>query len=218
MNNCDADHAPVIPGSRSCAVMGEPIGPQVDGRGRVSGTGAQSNVVKPNARPIEVLTVGSRVFYPSHGVACVSGQEEREFSGHKQLFYVLTLDRGITVLLPLQKVAQAGLRELVSPDKARELMKKVKTEPDAEPEGKIDRASRKKRDAVYAEALRSGSADEYTEILRQLLFRSRSEKLSSSEQHVLDLARSCFVGEIGAALDRPAEEIEEDLRSVVESS
>lgn len=179
-------------------------------------TGTQANVAKSNTRPIEALTVGSRVFYPSHGVACVSGREEHEFSGHKQVFYVLTLDRGVTVLLPPKKVAQVGLRELVSPDKARELMKKVKTEPDAEPEGKIDRASRKKRDAVYSEALKSGSADEYTEILRQLLFRSRSEKLSSSEQHILDLARACFVGEIGAALDLSAEEIEEDLRSVIE--
>jgi CarD family transcriptional regulator len=167
-------------------------------------------VVKTQGK-VHRLTVGSRVFYPAHGVASVTGMEERDFGDEKQVFYVLELDRGVKLLLPPEKVDQAGVRDLVSPSKARELMKRVKEEP-RQGELKVDPTSRKVRAASYSEALRSGSADRYTEILQELLFRSRSSKLSNSDQHALEIALGYFVGEVGAALEQSPEEVEADLR------
>ena len=67
---------------------------------------------------------------------------------------------------------------------------------------------------AYAEALRSGSADCYTEILRELLSRSRSSKLSAGDQQSLNQAIAMFIGEVSVALDRTRDEVEADLRSI----
>jgi CarD family transcriptional regulator len=166
---------------------------------------------------LQTLTVGSRVFYPGHGVALVTGTEEREFGDGTQMFYVLELehDRPVKLMLPVDKVTQAGVRALVSAAKARELMKVVVVEPQPAVI-KTDPASRKQRSTSYSEALRSGSADRYTEVLRELLFRFRSGKLSATEQQTLHQAVGVFVAEMSAALDRPADEVRASLRTVTE--
>jgi fatty acid desaturase/RNA polymerase-interacting CarD/CdnL/TRCF family regulator len=174
-------------------------------------------VQRSNVGKLQTLTVGSRVFYPGHGVASVTGTEQREFGDGTQMFYVLELehDRPVKLLLPVDKVAQAGVRALVTAAKARELMKVVVVEP-MPAVIKTDPASRKQRSTSYSEALRSGSADRYTEVLRELLFRFRSGKLSATEQQTLHQAVGVFVAEMSAALDRPADEVRASLRSVTE--
>lgn len=152
------------------------------------------------------LRTGSRVFHPSHGVVTVLGLERRELGTSAQDFYVLGLTRGGRLLLPVSNVAQAGVRELVSPTKARQLMERVRTTPETR-----TKISWRERAATYKDGLRSGSADRYTEILSELLFRARSAKLSVSDQQVFDVAHGLFVGEIGAVLDRPPHEIEANL-------
>lgn len=152
------------------------------------------------------LQIGSRVFHPTHGVVEVMGLETRKLGEHVQEFYVLGLTRGGTLLLPAGNIAQAGVRELVSATKARELMQKVKTVKVAP-----SKASWRERAATYKDGLRSGSADRYTEILSELLSLARSAKLSASDQQMFDVAHGHFVGEIGAVLDRPPHEIEAGL-------
>ena len=165
---------------------------------------------------LNTLAVGSRVFFPGHGVARVLGIEERLFGGESQAYYVLELEADhAKLMLPVGKVAQARVRELVSPVKARALMKAVLQEPPVA-EVKFDAASRKLRAAGYTDALRSGSADRYTEAVRELSFRFRAKKLSPSEQQTLQQALAMFVGEISAALDRTLDDVRADLRARAE--
>lgn len=163
---------------------------------------------------LENLTVGSRVFYPGHGVVSVVAIEERAFGGDVQVYYILALasDRGATVLLPIDKVGQAGVRALVSASKARALMRAVAEAPPAV-EVKSDAASRKHRATGYTEALRSGSADRYTQAVRELLARFRAGKLSPSEQQTLNQALAMFIGEVSAALDCGLDDVRAELRA-----
>jgi RNA polymerase-interacting CarD/CdnL/TRCF family regulator len=140
-------------------------------------------------------------------VVSVLGLEQRNFGATPQEFYILGLERGGKLMLPIGNVGKAGVRDLVSATKARELLAKVTTEPE-----EIDSsASWKERAATYTDGLKSGSADRYTEILQELLFRARSAKLSSNDKNVLETARGYFVGEIAAALDRSSQEIAASL-------
>jgi len=165
---------------------------------------------------LHTLAVGSRVFCPGRGVARVLGIEERVFGGEAQAYYVLELEADrAKLMLPVGKVAQARVRDLVSAVKARALMKSVLQEPVAV-EVKLDMASRKLRAAGYSDALRSGSADRYTQAVRELSFRFQSRKLSPSEQQTLQVALAMFVGEISAALDRPLDDVRADLRASAE--
>jgi RNA polymerase-interacting CarD/CdnL/TRCF family regulator len=98
------------------------------------------------------------------------------------------------------------VRDLVSAAKARELLKVVRMDP-----ATASNASWKERAATYADGLRSGAAERYTEILQGLMYRTRVAKLSSQDRHAPQVARGYFVGEISVALDRPAREIEAEL-------
>lgn len=166
---------------------------------------------------MRTLNVGARVFYPGHGVVRVAGMEERAFGGDVQVYYVLELenDRGTKLMLPVGKVGQAGVRDLVSAAKARALLKQFAEEV-VPAEIKSDPAARRLRAAGYSEALRSGSADRYTLAVRELLHRFRAGKLSPGEQQSLQQALALFVGEISAALDRSLDDIRAELRSVAE--
>ena len=158
------------------------------------------------------LVVGSHVFFPGHGVASVARIENRKFGQEQQEFYVLDLARGGTLLLPTAKAAQAGVRALVSATAARKLMKQATTEPE------VDRTRWKERIALYSDALRTGTAERYTEILRQLLFRSRSDSLSATERQQLETAREYFVGEIGAVLQRSPEQLATQLLTLTDGA
>jgi len=173
-----------------------------------------SRTSSPGERSLTKLVVGSRVFYPSHGVASVTGVEERTLGEGKQLFYVLEVGRVAKLLLPIGKVVPARLRHIVSAAKARELLQRVKVPPAPRAEAATDHAARKGRALAYAEALKSGSADRYTEVLNELLYRSLADKLSATEQQTLDTARGYFVGEIGAALKLTPAEVAADLLTV----
>ena len=152
------------------------------------------------------LRIGSRVFFPAHGVVSVLRVEEREFGPSPQDFYILGLARGGKVMLPVGNVTKAGVRDLVSVTKARELLKRVKTPPVAN-----TTTSWRERAATYEDALRSGSPDRYTEIVQELLFRAGSAKLSTNDKRVLEVARGYFAEEIGAVLDRPPRDVEAEL-------
>jgi CarD family transcriptional regulator len=166
---------------------------------------------------LRTLTVGSLVFYPGHGVARVVATEEREFGGAMQSYYVLELagDHGVKLMLPINNVARAGVRDLVSASKARSLMKEV-VQDLSDGEDKTDPASRKLRATGHIEALRSGSADRYTSTVRGLLARFRAGKLSAGEQQTLQHALAMFVGEVSAALDRPVDDVRAELRQLTE--
>ncbi len=152
------------------------------------------------------LRVGSRVFLPRHGVVSVLGLEAREFGARTQDFYVIGLSNGGKLLLPTHNVSQVGIRALVSAEQAQELIERVGQAPEP-----VARASARERAAIYADGLRSGSPERYTAILQELLFRSRSAKLSSGDRHALEVACSYFVGEMAAALDRSPAEITASL-------
>jgi RNA polymerase-interacting CarD/CdnL/TRCF family regulator len=81
-------------------------------------------------------------------------------------------------------------------------------------EVKTDPSSRKLRATNYSDGLRSGSPERYTEILRDLLARSRAGKLAPSEQQTLTLALDMFVGEVSASLERPPDEVRAEVARV----
>jgi CarD family transcriptional regulator len=166
----------------------------------------------PRTDGLDRLTVGAHVFYPALGVASVVGMEKRQFGQGEQEFYVLELERTVRLLLPTAKLVAAGLRALISPTKARELMRSVAAEPTA------DSTPWRERTASYADELRDGAPERYTDILRRLLFRARSEKLTTIDRRLLETARNYFVGEIGVVLQRTPQQINTELQELTHSS
>lgn len=153
---------------------------------------------------------GDTIFYPAHGVAKVGALESHTFGEEKLDFYVLELRRGGRSLVPIKNVAHAGLRQLVSARRARELLKSLRNEPN------IDTTRTwKDRAAHYSQGLKTGSPESYTAILQELMYRARADKLSTTETKMLEIARSYFSAEIGEVLDISPEKIDQQLHAAI---
>jgi CarD family transcriptional regulator len=163
-------------------------------------------------KPLNSLTVGAHVFHPSHGVALVDALEERDVGGQQQSFYVLALTRRARLLLPKANIERHGMRALITKAEARKLVSSLTTEPSP------SESSPRERVTSYETALRTGDAREYTDTLRQLLWRSRRHRLTPSEQSALKTARSYFVSEMGAVLNRTSQQLGAMLSSVTDSA
>ena len=138
--------------------------------------------------------------------------ETREFGDFKEEFYVLELSRGGNSLVPTKTIDNIGLRPLISAAKAKKLLKSLKAEPELENiEGWKERA------AAYTEGLKTGSPERYTAVLHELLYRAKSDKLSATEQRMLEQARGYFLTEVGEVLNLSGDSLEQSLVAAVES-
>jgi len=157
----------------------------------------------------EKLTVGDHVFHPDHGVAKVAAIEGRVVGEQQMEFYVLELAAGGRLLQPTDKLPDSGIRSLVTAAQARTLLAEVTTEPKLDEDNLRDRTDR------YGEALRTGNAEAYAQVLRQLLFRSRGAGLKAAEQRLMAQARGYFVREIGTVLDKTPAQLDELLQAAL---
>ncbi len=149
------------------------------------------------------LEVGSKRFYPPHGVVTLVAVEEREFAGTSEEFHVLELVRGGSLLVPTKAMANTAFRPLITVKKARELQKHMRSKAKAKIEPKLEG---KERANKYDTLLKAGDPDDYTEILRELMLRSATGKITLNEQKLMETARVFFVDEVGSILKLNANE------------
>lgn len=157
------------------------------------------------------LEIGSWVFYAGHGVAQVADKEEHEFGDTKQEFYVIELVQSGRLLLPVSNAESAEIRPLIDKDKAK-VMLEIATKPPDDP----DDGGRRERVARYTSELRTGDPEQYTEVYRQLLYRTARGNTSMTEQRLLDSAQAYFCDEVGTVLGRDPQKLAEDLLAKAE--
>ncbi len=163
------------------------------------------------------MKIGGQCFYPSHGVLTLVAVEVREFHGKKEEFQVLELSGGGTLLIPSLTMKNNALRPLISAAKAKELLKTIKSKTRPKLDESMDI---KARLILYKDKLKEGNADDYTTIFHDLAYRSRALKITTSEERLLDTARSYFVHEVSAVLkmtpEKVLEAVSEAINAVVE--
>ncbi|MCU0577695.1 MAG: CarD family transcriptional regulator [Desulfobacterota bacterium] len=139
-----------------------------------------------------MFKVGDIVVYPAHGVAEVESVEDREISGSKMSFIILKiLDTQMTVMVPVANVKNVGIRELIRNkgiDKVVDILKQRSVQ--------VDNQTWNRRYREYMEKIKSGSAYEIAEVLRDLNILKRGKELSFGERKMYDTAKNLLVNEI----------------------
>lgn len=147
-----------------------------------------------------MFKVGDIVVYPAHGVAEVESMEDREISGSKMSFIILKiLDTQMTVMVPVANVKNVGIRELIKNkgiDQVIDILKQRSVH--------VDNQTWNRRYREYMEKIKSGSAYEIAEVLRDLNILKRGKELSFGERKMYDTAKNLLVNEISISkkLDR----------------
>ncbi len=154
-----------------------------------------------------MFKVGDIVVYPAHGVSEVESIETREISGNTISFFILkVLDTQMTVMVPVTNVQNVGIRELIDNkgiDKVLGILKERSVS--------VDNQTWNRRYREYMEKIKSGSAFEIAEVLRDLNILKRGKELSFGERKMYDTAKNLLVNEVSTSKKVDKKEIEKML-------
>lgn len=138
---------------------------------------------------------GMAVVYPGHGIGRVTGIETQELAGFTLELLVIELARNKMVLrIPKAKVASSGLRAVVSPERAREILGML------EGRARRSRALWSRRAQDYENKINSGDIAALAEVVRDLS-RAAGDEASYSERTITETATERLVAELAQALD-----------------
>ena len=158
------------------------------------------------------MKIGDRVVYPMHGAGEVSGIEENEVGGETKSYYVLRLPMGnLKLMLPIDKIDEIGLRDVIGKEKIPEVAEVLKGEAEE------SHGSWNKRFHANLDRMKTGDILEVAAIARNLMRQNEKKKISSGEQRLLETARQILISELVFALDKTPEEISDWVDEQVSS-
>lgn len=147
--------------------------------------------------------VNQKIVYPSQGVGKILEIKERSFKDEMVLYYVIYLEvSDMTVMVPVLKAEELGIRPIVSQDEARAALDLISQEFEPIP------SDWKLRYQINLDLLKKGSVNDIATIVRSLYHRSKVKELPILERKLYDSARKLLEDEITFSLDLPREEVE----------
>ena len=158
------------------------------------------------------MKIGERVVYPMHGAGEVTGIEEVDVGGVVKTYYVLMIPMGnLKLMLPVDKVEEVGLRDVIPAEKVEEVMEVLRQDPDA------SQGSWNKRFHATLDRMKSGDILDVAAVARNLSKQNAKKKISGGERRLLDLARQILISELVFACNKTPEEITEVVDGIIGS-
>ena len=156
------------------------------------------------------FSIGDKAYYPVHGVAEVTGLEKREIGGTAIVVYVLKIvESGLKIIVPKSNAESVGLRSLIDTEEIGEIYDIWRSQEVAR-----DSQTWNRRHREYMEKIKTGSAFEIAEVLRDLCILRKSKDLSFGEKRMLETARGLLVKEIAQSKDSTETEVNQEIESI----
>jgi CarD family transcriptional regulator len=144
---------------------------------------------KPGAKKLP-FAKGDYVVYPTHGVGKVTGIEKREVAGFNlQLFVIMFDSEKMTLRVPIEKVADSGLRKISSKDKMQAVVATLKGR------ARSKRTMWSRRAQEYEAKINSGDPVAIAEVVRDLYRAAGQPEQSYSERQMYEAALERLVHE-----------------------
>jgi CarD family transcriptional regulator len=156
---------------------------------------------------------GDTVVHPEHGAAVIQELREKEFLGEKRTYLVLRVAYGdLTLLIPVDSTEQVGLRQVVSKNEVKKVLK-VLTEDESSMAANWSR-----RFKNNMEKLHSGDPYQVAEVLRNLAIREREKGLSAGEKRMILKARQILISELSYATAKSEDQAELMIDEVLDGA
>ncbi len=156
-----------------------------------------------------MFKIGDKVVYPHHGAGVIEGIEEKQVLDEKQQYYIVRLSQGqLTVMVPANSIPGIGLRSIISPLQAENVLATLGDDQSKMPKDWNRRFKRNR------EKIKSGDALEVAEVVRNLTIRDAEVGLSTGEKRMLNRARQILVSELVFALDKD----EGDINTLIDGN
>ncbi len=157
------------------------------------------------------MKIGDKVVYPMHGAGEIVGVEENEVGGVVSSYYVFRLPMGdMKLMLPVDKIEEIGLRELITPAQVEEVIAVLQAETEQ------IQGSWNKRFHTNLERLKTGDILDAASVARNLSRQNNKKKISSGEKRLLDLSRQLLISELVYVCNKTPEEITEWVDELID--
>ncbi|MGI6466820.1 MAG: CarD family transcriptional regulator [Sphaerochaetaceae bacterium] len=149
------------------------------------------------------FTLNEHVVYPLQGVGVIEKIEEKTLRGITRLYYEIFLDiSDMTVMVPVDKVGELGIRPIVSKDEAQSAINGISNKLEQVP------VDWKARYQMSVDLLKEGSIASIAKVVQILYHRSKIKELPVQERKLYDNALRILIDEGSLALEKPKEELE----------
>lgn len=157
-----------------------------------------------------MFKVGDMIAHPMHGAGIIDSIEERKINGCVRQYYILKLPAGgMVVMIPLESCEAIGVRPIVDPEEADQLMESM-CDIDAEMTSNWNRRYRENM-----ERLKSGDLLEVARVVKGLMNRDGEKGLSTGERKMLHSAKQILISELVLSKKLSYEEIETRINAAL---
>jgi CarD family transcriptional regulator len=137
------------------------------------------------------LSIGDKVVYPPHGVGFITGIEHLELVEGFERYYVIEIpDKHLTVRIPIRKIAESGVRPVMTSAKLSHVLEALRGKPHTLSE------DYRTRQARIREKLETGVPLRIAEIVRDLTWHERRAHLTKVDSDLLARGREILSAEI----------------------
>lgn len=164
--------------------------------------------------PRKMFKVGEKVSHPIFGVGDIKKIEDKFFLGKKQKYYILKLvNNGMTLMIPVHKAKEIGLRPIIPPDRVAEVLKVLSDKIDDNIEGNY-----KNRIKTQSEMLSSGDILKVAQVVKNYIYLNKVDKLSATEKNLYERARKILESEMVAASNLESNKVRFMIKEAVNKS
>jgi len=157
--------------------------------------------------------LGDNVVYPHHGAGKVLKKEEKEVFGERREYLTIKiLHNDMTVMVPTENAAVAGLRRVIDEDTVKKVLDVLQDDVSEMPKN-WNRRFKHNRDKI-----KTGDIYELAEVVRNLALRESQKGLSTGEKQMFTRAKKILASELMYALDKDEEEAEAYLDDLLAAS
>jgi CarD family transcriptional regulator len=154
--------------------------------------------------------IGQSVVYPHHGAGKVLRKEMKEVLGESREYLTIKiLHNDMTVMVPTQNAAVAGLRPIIDEETCRKVHAVLQDECSEMPKN-WNRRFKHNRDKI-----KTGDIYELAEVVRNLGIREAEKGLSTGEKQMFTRAKKILASELMYALEMDEEQVEQHLHSIL---
>lgn len=153
-----------------------------------------------------MFRVGDKIVHPMHGAGVIDEIVNETINGVIREYYMMKIPvGGMVVMIPTENSAEIGVRAIVAPDEAEQVMAEF-------PEIIVDTS--KSWNQRYREnmlRLKSGNLREVARVVKGLMLRDGNRGLSTGERKMLHSAKQILLSEMVLSQSISYEEAEERI-------
>lgn len=152
------------------------------------------------------FAVGDKVMYPHRGAGKIVGVENQELVEGFENYYVIEIPRDrLTLRVPFGKASDLGLRPVMTKTKMNRILRVLRSQPEELPN------EYKERQQLIEIKLRTCSAKEIAEAVRDLTWHEQRAHLTKRDNDLLSQGRDLLASEMAMATDVDAMEVQQTI-------